>query len=125
MDTTQELTSQQIDAMIRAEKNMSDAEIKSLLTKEWSDLFDALWYAIGKPIDQKQKAVYARALSNIPYGLLDKAINKVLQEHKYSNIPTIAEIINAVRSVLGISSDANLENNIAIWKNNVWFKTGY
>ena len=125
MNTTQELTGQQIDAMIRAEKNPSDAEIKSMLMKEWSDLFDALWYAIGKPIDQKQKSVYARALSNIPYGLLDKAINKVLKEHKYSNIPTIAEIINAVRSVLGISSDANLENNIAIWKNNAWFKTGY
>jgi len=48
--------------------------------------------AIGKPMAQEQAAVYFDCLRDLPLHALQIAVKRVLLEHKYFTLPTIAEI---------------------------------
>jgi len=55
------------------------------------------WEAIGKPVDSKQLAVYARQLGDIPLEILEQVVSNLLSTRIYHTIPTIGEVWTELR----------------------------
>ena len=74
---------------------------KEMMT-EWVSEIARLWDAVGKPLDETRLNIYKRELSDIPLGLLERAVSRVIRENTYSNVPPVGAIWKAVRVELGI-----------------------
>lgn len=110
MQTTRELIEQ------RPER--SDEDIHQDALQEWLEVLAQLWTAFGKPVDASQMIVYQRSLGSLPLGLLDRAVQRVIREHEFNNVPTVAEVWKAVRKELG--NPVDLERAIAVWCDQLW-----
>lgn len=55
-----------------------------------------LWQAIGKPINREQMQVYYHAFANYPPEIIEKGVESILKKHRYTNIPTLADLIEAM-----------------------------
>lgn len=64
-----------------------------------------LFGAFGQANDAHRQAIYTKVLGDIPNEILSKAVKKLLLESKF--LPSIAEIVEASRSLLGTADDAN------------------
>lgn len=64
-----------------------------------------LFGAFGQANDAHRQAIYTKVLGDIPNEILSKAVKKLLLESKF--LPSIAEIVEAGRSLLGTADDAN------------------
>ena len=99
MDEFDELRSkvlaQNIDQTER-DNNSIYAEAK----QEWMDILSSLWKILSKPVDPIQFSVYVKVLSDIPLGLLEETVNRVINGRVYSNIPTPGEIRKEVDAIL-------------------------
>src|SRR5690348_11351360 len=80
---------------------MSDDQIYQQALVEWLGVLSRLWTAYGKAIDPVQMTVYRDMLCKLPMGLLELSIDRVVQDHVYNSVPTVAEVWQAVRKVLG------------------------
>lgn len=89
-----------IPAVVKSEP-MSDDEIHQAAMSEWLETLSGLWAAYGKTPDAKQLAIYAQVLGDIPLGLLEEAIRRVIGRHEYANVPTAAEVRRAAWEILG------------------------
>ncbi len=64
-----------------------------------------LFGAFGQANDAHRQAIYTKVLGDIPNEILSKAVKKLLLESKF--LPSIAEIVEAGRNLLGTADDAN------------------
>lgn len=71
-------------------------EIRKLLM----DALMKLWYAIGKEVDVNQFRVYVDEFDGYPPEVIDQAVSHLLKTHRYTSIPTIAEIHEAIEAVV-------------------------
>jgi hypothetical protein len=78
---------------------MTDEKIDKLAKAEWMSILAQLWHATGKPVEKLQFETYIKQLGHIPLGLLEGAVAHVLSTHVYNNVPTIAEVLNAVEAI--------------------------
>lgn len=80
-----------------------EAEVMPLHREIKKALMDALlklWYAIGRQADPNQLKVYADAFDGYPPELINQAVDHLLTTHGYTSVPTIAEILEAIRVVV-------------------------
>lgn len=89
--------------------------------EEWLGVLSQLWTAYDKPIDSDRMQVYQKMLGKIPLGLLEKAVERVVSEHVYNSVPTVAQIWAAVRKELGTPYD--MDQAIAEWEQDHWNRT--
>jgi hypothetical protein len=88
--------------------------------EDWLGVLSQLWTAFGKTPAEEQLAVYQQTLGTIPLGLLEPAIQEVLRSHRYNSVPTIGDVIAAIRQVLGDPND--LQQAIEDWQDSCWRK---
>jgi len=86
--------------------------------EEWLSVLSRLWTAYDKPIDANRLTLYRDMLARIPLGLLERAIDRAVQEHMYNSVPTVAEVWQAVRKELGNPYD--IEQGIQEWCDRRW-----
>jgi len=94
---------------------MTDEEIRELAAMDWLGVMAKLWSVFGKPLDPDALTIYQEMLDGVPLGLLEKAIRRVVREHKYNSVPTVAEVWTAVRKELGNPED--VDQAIESWVN--------
>ncbi len=59
------------------------AEADDLLLEEWSGVLAELWTAAGKPLEADRLQVYRQSLGEVPLGLLERAMRRVIRENVY------------------------------------------
>lgn len=99
---------------------LSDDEIYQEALKDWLRVLSRLWLAFGKQIDPVQFAIYRDMLSQLPLGLLELAIDQAVKGHAFNTVPTIAEVWQAVRQVLGNPNPHYLDQAIREWCDRRW-----
>jgi hypothetical protein len=52
-----------------------------------------LWQVIGKPVNKEQMQVYYHTFANYPPEVVEKGVEAIMKTHKYSNVPTLAELM--------------------------------
>jgi hypothetical protein len=92
------------------------------LLEEWLAVLGELWTATGKTVDSKRLRVYQKALGDVPLGLLEKAIKRVILENDYQVVPVPGVIWAAVRKELGYPFDINAA--IEGWVEERWNRIG-
>ena len=68
-----------------------------------AEVIGTMFGAYGQADDAKRVAIYVKLLSDIPAAVLGKACKKLMLESKF--LPSIAEIVEASRSLLGTAND--------------------
>lgn len=84
---------------------MSDDDIFQAAMEEWLGVLVRLWQAVGKPVDAERLQIYQRELGDVPLGLLEKAVTRLIREWSYANVPNVSEIWKAVRKELNDPND--------------------
>lgn len=92
---------------------MTDAKIYEEALEEWTSILAQLWTGIGKPIDDQRLKIYCDQLKDVPMGLLENAINRVLRQNTWNVIPPVGTIWQAIRKELGDPHD--LDYSLKIW----------
>ena len=95
----------------QAEK--TDEEIYQAAMEEWLGVLSKLWIAFDIPLDPIRLVVYQNALK-MPLGLLEKAVDRAIRDHRYKSVPIISEVWDALRAELGNPYD--LDQAIEQWK---------
>ena len=80
---------------------LQEVENQVDMIDEWLAEITRLWDAVGKPLDEDRLVIYQRELSDIPLGLLKRAISRAIRENTYSNVPPVGTIWKALRVELG------------------------
>jgi len=93
---------------------MTDAEINQMALEEWLSVLGRLWTAYSKDIELDRLQIYQDMLKDVPLGLLEKAVQRVVSEHVYNSVPTVAQVFAALRRELGNPYD--LDQAIEEWK---------
>jgi hypothetical protein len=83
---------------------MTDREMQKLGLEEWYGILGNLWIAVGKEIEQARFKIYASALKDVPMGLLELAIGRVLSERVYAGVPQLGEIHKAIQAELAVAN---------------------
>lgn len=96
----------------------TDEELYQSALEEWLGVLSRLWIAFDKPLDPERLTIYREALDVLPLGLLDLAVKRVIREHKFNSVPTIADVWSAVRKELHNPPD--LERAIHAWRESLW-----
>lgn len=56
-----------------------------------------LWQAIGKPVNKDQMQIYYHAFAGYPPDVVERGVEAILKTHRYSNIPTLADMIESMK----------------------------
>lgn len=99
-------------------KVMTDGEIDQAALEDWLRILAQLWTAFGKLLDDAQLTVYQEHLAVLPLGLLETAVKRVIRDHRFNSVPTIAQVWAAVRVELGNPPD--LDREILLWVERKW-----
>lgn len=102
---------------------MPDDEIAQAAMEEWVSTLAQLWIAFGKQVDADQLLIYQQNLAVVPMGLLDAAVKRVIREHTFNNVPTIAEVWGAVRREL--RNPVDLDRAMNEWASQKWSNAVY
>jgi len=94
------------------------AEGYDLALEEWLGVLEELWSAVGKPIEPDRLQVYRNALADVPLGLLEVAVRRVIRENTFSVVPPPGAVWEAVRQELGNPQDMRLA--IQRWEDRLW-----
>lgn len=86
----------------------TEAEIYADLQEEWMGVLASLWVAIGKPVDPERLRMYAQVLSDIPLGLLELSIKRVLRQQTWQVVPQPGVIVGAMEKELQIANVHNI-----------------
>ncbi|WP_322792943.1 hypothetical protein [Bellilinea sp.] len=84
--------------------DLTNEQIHEHARSEWLAVLSRLWIAIGREVDKRQLLVYEQALGMLPLGLLELAVNEVLYQHRYTSVPTIADVAEMARRIAGVAS---------------------
>jgi hypothetical protein len=82
-------------SMTVADDLLTSEQIEEMAFNEWTHILGGLWLAYGKIPSPEQIIAYTRVLKELPIGLLEIAINRVIKVHKYANVPTAAQLWEA------------------------------
>ena len=77
------------------------AEAADLLLEEWLGVLAELWTAAGKPLEADRLKVYRQSLGEVPLGLLELAVRRVIRENVYHVVPLTGVVWAAVRREVG------------------------
>ena len=77
------------------------AEAEELLLEEWLGVLAELWTAAGKALEADRLQVYRQSLGEVPLGLLERAVRRVIRENTYNVVPLPGVVWAAVRQELG------------------------
>jgi len=97
-------------------KPLSDAEIRKMAYRDWIDVLSQLWEATGKPVNDKQLAVYAKQLRNVPMSILEDVVSVLLREHTWNNVPTIGEIWKCIQDRHGDPDNLIVKERPWVWR---------
>ena len=67
--------------------------------KEWDGVLVKLWTAFAKQLDLAQFKVYRDELADVPLGVLEHVVGEAIKRHRYSTVPTLAEIHEVLREL--------------------------
>lgn len=88
--------------------------------EEWLDVLGGLWTSVGKPIDPDRLELYQSSLGEVPLGLLERAVRRVIRENAYPVVPAPGVIWEAVSKELGRPLDVQLA--IETWLDEKWYR---
>ena len=95
--------------MSRAPEQVSEEalwrEQCEIWTREWLEILARLWASVGKRVEPEQLEVYRQSLGEIPMGLLEQAVGRVIRENVYPTVPTPGAVWAAMRKELGDPQD--------------------
>ena len=94
----------------------SDAWIRQQAYREWVDVLCQLWEAIGKPVNDKQLAVYVKQLGGVPMAILEDVVSALLREHTWNNVPTLGEIWACIRERHGEPENWIVKERPWVWR---------
>lgn len=94
---------------------LTDDDIYQAQLEEWLKVLSRLWVSFGKQIDPAQFTIYQEMLGRLPLGLLELGIEQAVRVHAYNTVPTVAEVWQGVRKVLGNPNPAYLDQAIERW----------
>jgi putative transposase len=77
------------------------AEDHDLLLEEWLGVLVELWTALGKPLEADRLEVYRNSLGEVPLGLLELAVRRVIRKNKYYVVPLPGAVWEEVWRELG------------------------
>lgn len=75
-------------------------EIAKETAQQIGEALMRFWYALGKMPDPNQFKIYFDAFINTPPALLRRAVDRLIETHRYSNVPTVAEIKEGIQAVV-------------------------
>lgn len=108
---------QRTDELIPIAMKAEDIEQEAM--EEWLSVLVRLWQAVGKNVDAERLQIYQRELGDVPLGLLEKAVTRLIREWHYANVPNVSEIWKAVCKELDcLPSD--VMDEIEQWKLSSW-----
>ena len=101
---------------------LTDRQIDQMLLEEWLNDLVPLWTAFGKTPTSEQLDIYRQALSDIPLGLLEIAVQHTIRNHKFANVPTVGEVWEALVTELNPVSKRyeNVQDAIDQWEETRW-----
>lgn len=73
-------------------------EQRLVIQKEVLTILSKLWLALGRKPDQAQLMIYFQEFDGYPPERMNDAVSYLLQAPKWSNVPTIAEINQALKA---------------------------
>ena len=76
------------------------AEADDLLLEEWLGVLAELWTAAGKPLEADRLQVYRQSLGEVPLGLLELAVRRVIRENVVHVVPLPGVVWAAVRRLV-------------------------
>lgn len=107
---------------VKDELQVSDEQIQISAIDEWMSVIMSLWDAVGKNAndDEKRLRAYARQLSIVPLELLERSVDRAIQNNgKYQTVPTIGAIWDALRHELkkemSVPDGMDMEEAIDQW----------
>ena len=89
-----------------------------LALEEWLGVLAELWTVAGKPLEVDRLEVYGKSLGEVPLGLLEQAIRRVISENTYHVVPLPGVVWEAVRKELGNPWD--IKQAIESWVEEKW-----
>ena len=98
-----------MDLLMPGVESKTDDQIYQEAYAEWVGVLSQLWAAIGKPVDAKQLAVYVKQLGDIPLGILEQVVSRLLAKHTYHTVPTIGDIWKETWLTMGHTNPDRLE----------------
>jgi hypothetical protein len=75
---------------------------------EWTGILAQLWTGIGKPIDPERLKIYRDQLKNVPLGLLELSINRVMKNTTWHTVPPVGVVWQAIRKELNNPYDIDI-----------------
>ena len=90
------------------------------LGEEWIAILSRLWIAFDKPLDPERLQIYIHELGSVPLGLLELAVSRTIRNHKFSNVPSVADVWRSVNAELGNPYD--VDQAIQEWCDRQWRK---
>lgn len=93
--------------------DMTDEQVYEAALEEWTGILAQLWTAVGKPPDDQRLKIYCDQLKDVPLGLLELAINRVMRSNTWNTVPIVGAIWQAIRKELGDPHD--LVYSMQIW----------
>ena len=88
--------------------------------EEWLAVLSGLWTSVEKPIDPDRLEVYQKTLEEVPLGLLELAVKRVIRENAYQVVPVPGVIWEAVKREFGNPIDVKMA--IEIWLDEKWYR---
>jgi len=88
--------------------------------EEWLGILSELWTSVEKPIDPDRLEVYQKTLGEVPLGLLELAVKRVIRENTYQVVPVPGVIWEAVKKELGNPIDVKMA--IDDWLDEKWYR---
>lgn len=102
---------------VELEEVKTDEDIYQAALEEWLGILGQLWTAYDKEIEPDRLEIYRKQFSILPMGLLDVAVTRAIREHTFNSVPTVGEVWQAVRKILGNPSD--LDGAIEHWHESI------
>ncbi len=98
------------------------AEADDLLLEEWLGVLAQLWTAAGKPLEADRLEVYRQSLGEVPLGLLELAVRRVIRENVYHVVPLPGVVWGAVRRELGDPWDIRMAMEEWVERRCLWVR---
>jgi len=94
-----------------------DESIQKAAYQEWVGILVRMWDAVDKDVDDRRLALYAEEFTNIPLGLLEKAVGRAIRANgKYLSVPSVGAIWDAIRKETGEHSNMDVLETVQLWK---------
>ena len=93
---------------------LTEGSCNDVIRADWIDVLTSLWFAIGKPVDDRRLKIYTETFKRVPYGLLQASVSRALRETgNYNVVPAIGAIWEALKKEL--HNPREMERAIEEW----------